>query len=47
VGFNDRHLNFRVGFETERLDHDRTLLRIITLVRRNNCFGKTYLVWLL
>lgn len=43
LGLDDHHLNFRIVFETEPLDHDRTLVRSITLVRRNNRLGKAYL----
>jgi hypothetical protein len=43
LGLDDHHLNFRIVFETEKLDQARTLVRSITLVRRNNRLGKAYL----
>lgn len=43
VGLDDLHLNFRIVFETEALDHDRTRVRCMTLVRRNNALGRAYL----
>ena len=43
LGLDDHHLNFRIVFETEPLDDDHTLVRSITLVRRNNALGRAYL----
>ncbi|KJE36227.1 hypothetical protein UF64_05035 [Thalassospira sp. HJ] len=43
VGLDDLHLNFRIVFETETLDSDRTRVRCMTLVRRNNALGRAYL----
>lgn len=43
LGLDDHHLNFRIVFETEALDRNRTLVRSITLVRRNNTLGRVYL----
>lgn len=43
VGLDDHHLNFRVVFEVEPIDQGRTIVRSITLVRRNNMLGRVYL----
>lgn len=43
LGLDDHHLNFRIVFETEAIDAHRTLVRSITLVRRNNALGRAYL----
>ena len=43
LGLDDHHLNFRIVFETEALERNRTLVRSITLVRRNNTLGRIYL----
>jgi len=43
LGLDDKHLNFRIVFETETLAPNRVLVRSITLVRRNNTFGRIYL----
>ncbi|WP_033069158.1 DUF2867 domain-containing protein [Thalassospira australica] len=43
LGLDDHHLNFRIVIETEPLGPNATLVRSITLIRRNNGLGHAYL----
>lgn len=43
LGLDDAHLNFRVVFETDRLDATTTQVKTTTLVKRNNQLGRFYL----
>ena len=43
LGFDDRHLDFRIVVETEELPDGRTAVRMMTLVRRHNLLGRAYL----
>lgn len=43
LGFDDRHLDFRIVVETEKLPDRRTAVRMMTLVRRHNPLGRAYL----
>lgn len=44
LGFDDRHLDFRIVVETEILPGKETAVRLMTLVKRNNLLGRVYLV---
>jgi hypothetical protein len=43
LGFDDRHLDFRIVVETETLPDKRTAIRMMTLVKRHNRLGRFYL----
>lgn len=43
LGFDDRHLDFRIVVETETLPDRQTAVRMMTLVRRHNRLGRFYL----
>ena len=43
LGFDDRHLNFRIVVETQATGEDQTSVRLMTLVRRHNLLGRAYL----
>lgn len=43
LGFDDRHLDFRIVVETEPSGDGATVVRLLTLVRRHNALGRTYL----
>lgn len=43
LGFDDRHLDFRIVVETQVLPDTETAVRMMTLVKRHNLFGRVYL----
>ncbi|MDP3523860.1 MAG: DUF2867 domain-containing protein [Hoeflea sp.] len=43
MGFDDRHLDFRIVVETEPSGDHHTSVRLMTLVRRHNRLGRIYL----
>ena len=43
LGFDDRHLDFRIVVATEAAENQRTAVRLMTLVKRHNLFGRVYL----
>ena len=43
LGFDDRHLDFRIVVESDRLTDERTSVRVMTLVKRHNRLGRFYL----
>lgn len=43
LGFDDRHLDFRIVVETEELPDRQTAVRMMTLVKRHNRLGRAYL----
>lgn len=43
LGFNDRHLDFRIVVQTEALEGQQTQVRMMTLVKRHNTLGRIYL----
>lgn len=43
LGFDDRHLDFRIVVQTEALNHQQTSVRMMTLVERHNRLGRMYL----
>ena len=43
LGFDDRHLDFRIVVQTEALDEQQTAVRMMTLVKRHNLLGRSYL----
>ena len=43
LGFDDRHLDFRIVVQTETIDSERTAVRMMTLVNRHNLLGRVYL----
>jgi len=43
MGFDDRHLDFRIVVETETLPDRQTSVRMMTLVKRHNLLGRFYL----
>jgi hypothetical protein len=43
LGFDDRHLDFRIVVQTEALNHQQTSVRMMTLVKRHNLLGRVYL----
>lgn len=43
LGFDDRHLDFRIFIEALPVDGDRTQVRMATLVLRHNRLGRLYI----
>ena len=43
LGFDDRHLDFRIVVETQAAGEDQTSVRLMTLIRRHNLLGRAYL----
>ncbi|SOE16794.1 uncharacterized protein DUF2867 [Hoeflea halophila] len=43
LGFDDRHLDFRIVVQTEALENQQTAVRMMTLIRRHNMLGRMYL----
>ena len=43
LGFDDKHLNFRIIVDVKALDGKRRRVTATTLVHRNNLFGRVYL----
>ncbi len=43
LGFDDRHLDFRIVVATEAAESQRTAVRLMTLVKRHNLLGRVYL----
>jgi len=43
LGFDDRHLDFRIVVETEAAQNQQTSVRMMTLVKRHNSLGRVYL----
>ena len=43
LGFDDRHLDFRIVVQTEALKNQQTSVRMMTLVQRHNSLGRVYL----
>jgi hypothetical protein len=43
LGFDDRHLDFRIVVETQILPDRQTAVRMMTLVKRHNLPGRAYL----
>ena len=43
LGFDDRHLDFRIVVGTEVLENQQTAVRMMTLVKRHNFLGRFYL----
>jgi len=43
LGFDDRHLDFRIVVETETSENQQTSVRMMTLVKRHNALGRVYL----
>lgn len=43
LGFDDRHLDFRIVVETESLPDRQTAVRMMTLIKRHNSLGRVYL----
>lgn len=43
LGFDDRHLDFRIVVETEASENQQTSVRMMTLVERHNRLGRVYL----
>ncbi|AKI03080.1 Protein of unknown function (DUF2867) [Hoeflea sp. IMCC20628] len=43
LGFDDRHLDFRIVVSTRSQPAGRTAVRLMTLVKRHNRFGRIYL----
>ncbi|MCZ4289694.1 DUF2867 domain-containing protein [Hoeflea alexandrii] len=43
LGFDDRHLDFRIVVETQALPETGTAVRMMTLVKRHNLLGRAYL----
>jgi hypothetical protein len=43
LGFDDRHLDFRIVVETQILPDRQTAVRMMTLVKRHNLLGRAYL----
>ncbi|MEM5470646.1 DUF2867 domain-containing protein [Hoeflea sp. AS60] len=43
LGFDDRHLDFRIVVETQALQGKQTAVRLMTLVERHNLLGRCYL----
>jgi hypothetical protein len=43
LGFDDRHLDFRIVVETEAFQDKQTAVRLMTLVKRHNLLGRAYL----
>ncbi len=42
LGFDDRHLDFRIVVDLQEME-DGSVVRVTTLVRRKNLFGRIYL----
>ena len=47
LGFDDRHLDFRIVVESQPAGADATVVRLLTLVRRHNRLGRAYLAAIL
>jgi len=43
LGFDDRHLDFRIVVQTVTLENQQTSVRMMTLVERHNSLGRLYL----
>ena len=43
LGFDDRHLDFRIVVQTEPCGEGETRIRMMTLIRRHNFLGRAYL----
>ena len=43
LGFDDRHLDFRIVVQTEPCGKGETRVRLMTLIRRHNFVGRAYL----
>lgn len=43
LGFDDRHLDFRIVVETEPFGGTQTSVRLMTVIRRHNRLGRVYL----
>ncbi|MGJ8572991.1 MAG: DUF2867 domain-containing protein [Hoeflea sp.] len=43
LGFDDRHLDFRIVVQTETPENQQTSVRMMTLVERHNSLGRMYL----
>ncbi len=43
LGFDDRHLDFRIVVQIEALKDHQTGVRLMTLVKRHNLLGRAYL----
>jgi len=43
LGFDDRHLDFRIVVQTEALEDQQTTVRMMTLIKRHNLLGRFYL----
>ncbi|MBC7280844.1 DUF2867 domain-containing protein [Hoeflea sp.] len=43
LGFDDRHLDFRIVVQTEPCGDDQTSVRLMALVKRHNQLGRVYL----
>jgi len=43
LGFDDRHLDFRIVVQAEPLGEGGTRIRLMTLIRRHNLLGRAYL----
>lgn len=43
LGFDDRHLDFRILVQTEPTGETETSVRLVTLVKRHNLLGRFYL----
>lgn len=43
LGFDDRHLDFRILIETQPHAEGKTRVRLATLIRRHNLLGRLYL----
>ena len=43
LGFDDRHLDFRIVIQAERSGEYHTAVRLMTLIRRHNRLGRIYL----
>ena len=47
LGFDDRHLDFRIVVQTAPSGAEATSVRLLTLVRRHNALGRAYLAAIL
>jgi hypothetical protein len=47
LGFDDRHLDFRIVVETETSENQQTSVRMMTLVKRHNTLGRVYLAMIM
>jgi len=43
LGFDDRHLDFRIVVQTEAKGERQATIRMMTLIRRHNLLGRLYL----